>query len=124
MKRLLSDAVLSALANPAAAELEVLQSDESVVGTANMMEQAIAASGATLLLREAETSPTSAFTPPRWESLVFRASPSSGYARTRDHFLLVPAIRAVIEREPSGEVWITFDLADSRLDADHTPMAA
>ena len=124
MKRLLSDAVLSALANPAAAELEVLLSEESVVGTANMMEQAIAASGATLVARESDTSPASAFTPPQWESLVFRASPSSGYARSRDHFLLVPAIRAMIEREPNGEVWITFDLADRRADEHHEPMAA
>ena len=111
MRNIVTDAVLAAIANPGACDLEALRSDDSVIGTANAVESAIRQAGAVVLNRYSDSVPPTPFTPPLRERVVFRAAPSSGYPRRRDHFLLVPALQAIIEKD-GDEVWLRFDRAE------------
>ncbi|WP_109468259.1 hypothetical protein [Albibacillus kandeliae] len=107
MQDIIEDAIAAVLANPAACELEVLTSDLGVVGTANAVDRAVRRAGGCVVKRYTDAPAAAAFLPPVREHLVFRARPESGFARRRDHFLLVPALCATVEQY-EDRVWITF----------------
>lgn len=106
MKEALMSAILAAIANEKAAELEFLKSDMSVTDTAAALEAAVASCGGQVLNRFGDSR---SFVPSDWEIVLFRARGSDPSGAIRR----APALEARVEREDDG-IWIRFGLAERR----------